>query len=150
MQQLVVWTLDQQRYALPFSVVERVVRAVEVTPLPDAPAIVRGIINVQGQVVPVVDVRARFDLPARTTALTDQIVLAQTARRQVAFFVDAVDGLVDYAARAVVDAASIAPGKGGIAGVLKFSDGMILIHDLDRFLSLDEEQSLDEALSHAS
>lgn len=150
MQQLVVWTLDMQRYALPYSMVERVVRAVEVTPLPDAPDIVRGIINVQGQVVPVVDVRARFNLPARATALTDQIVLAQTARRQVAFFVDAVDGLVDYAERAVVDTASIAAGKGCIAGVLKFSDGMIFIHDLDRFLSLDEEQSLDKALSNAS
>ena len=116
MQQLVVWTLDMQRYALPYSVVERIARAVEVTPLPDAPAIVRGIINVQGRVVPVVDVRVRFDLPARATALTDQIVLAQTARRQVAFFVDAVDGLIDYAECDVVDTASIAPGTGGIAG----------------------------------
>lgn len=147
--QLFVWLLDGQRYGLPYAMVERVVRAVEVTPLPDAPALVLGMINVQGRLVPMIDVRARFALPAREVALADQIVLAQSARRQVAFFVDFVDGLVEYAEDAVVDAAHIAPGKGGVAGVLKFAGGLILIHDLDRFLSLDDELSLDHALSNA-
>ncbi len=146
MQQVVVWTLDAQRYALPFPVVERVVRAVEVTPLPDAPEIVCGVINVQGQVIPVVNMRRRFGLPQREVALTDQIVLAQTARRQIAFFVDAVNGLIEYAEQAEVSAENIAPGMGCISGVVKFADGMVLIHDLERLLSLDEEQSLGKAL----
>lgn len=149
MQQLVVWTLNTQSYALPFTMVERVMRAIEVTPLPDAPDIVCGIINVQGEVVPVVNMRARFSLPEREIALSDQIVLARTSRRQLAFFVDAVNGLVDYAEEAVVHTEDIAPGKGAIAGVLKFPDGMVLIHDLERCLSLDQEHILDIALKNA-
>jgi purine-binding chemotaxis protein CheW len=147
MQKLVVWTLDMQRYALPYAMVERVIRAVEVTPLPDAPQLVRGIINVQGLVIPVINIRTRFHLPEREVALNDQVVLARTARRQVAFFVDGVEGLVDYEESAVVDVGTISPGSGCIAGVLKFPDGMVLIHDLDLLLSLEDEQSLDQALS---
>lgn len=135
-----------QRYALPFSVVERVVRAVEVTPLPDVPEIVCGIVNVQGRVIPVMNVRMRFHLPEREIELGDQLVLAATAQRTVAFFADSVSGVIDYAEDSVVAAEFIVPGMGCIAGVAKLADGMILIHDLDRFLSLDEEQSLSRAL----
>jgi purine-binding chemotaxis protein CheW len=143
---LVVWTLDMQRYALPFSVVERVVRAVEITPLPDAPAVVSGIVNVQGRVIPVVNVRQRLHLPAREMALTDLLVLAHSAKREVAFFADAVSGLADYPEDDIVLSDVIVPGMGCIAGVMKLADGMILIQDLDRLLSLDEENSLDKAL----
>ncbi len=150
MQQLVVWTLDAQRYALPFAAVERVVRAVEVTPLPDAPEIISGIINVQGRIIPVVDMRARFGLPARETALADQIVLARTSRRPLAFFVDDIQGLVESSEDALADASDIVAAPGAIAGVLKFKDGMILIHDLERCLSLEQEHALEAALSDAT
>ena len=56
----VVFTLDEQRYALRLSAVERIVRAVEVIPLPETPKIVIGMINVQGRVMPVVNIRSGF------------------------------------------------------------------------------------------
>ena len=149
MQQLVVWMLGTQSYALPFSVVDRVVRSVEVTPLPDAPEIVSGIINVQGRIIPVVNMRARFGLPPGDISLTDQIVLARTSRRRLAFFVDVVQGMVDYPETAIVSADDIASDMGCIAGVLKFEDGLILIQDLERCLSLEQEHALDAALNNA-
>ena len=60
--QLVAFMLDGQRYGLRLSVVERVVRAVEVTSLPSAPDIVMGVINLAGQIVPVVNIQRRFRL----------------------------------------------------------------------------------------
>ena len=62
---IVVFTLDEQRYALHLLAVERVVRAVEVTALPEAPEIVLGVVNVKGRIVPVINVRRRFRLPER-------------------------------------------------------------------------------------
>jgi purine-binding chemotaxis protein CheW len=150
MRQLVVWTFDAQRYALPLSAVERVVRAVEVTPLPAAPDIVCGVVNVHGQIVPVVDVRRRFHLPARETTLADQIVIAQSARRKVAFFIDAIGGVAECEERDVVPGNRIVPGLERVAGVAKLEDGLILIHDLDSFLSLDEEEVLDKAMHDAN
>ena len=88
MQNLVVWSLDSQRYALPFAVVERVVRVVALTPLPDAPEIIRGIVNVKGMPIPVIDARVRFGLPKRAIRLSDQLVIADTRNRRVAILVD--------------------------------------------------------------
>lgn len=149
MQQLVVWTFDTQCYALPLEAVERVVRAVEIVPLPAAPAIVSGVVNVQGRIVPVVDIRRRFGLLPRETALGDKIVIARTARRRVAFFIDTVSGIAECAEEDVVAADRIVPGLEHVAGVAKLNDGVILIQDMERFLSLDEESALEKAMRDA-
>lgn len=145
--QLVVFALDEQRFAIPLQAVERVVRAVEITPLADAPEFVLGVINVQGRVVPVFDVRGRFRLPARELELNDQFVIAQNSRRTVALVVDAVIGVEACAESEVTSAEQILHGLHCVAGVLKREDGMILIHDLDEFLSLRQEAALEDAMS---
>jgi purine-binding chemotaxis protein CheW len=144
---LVVFTLDDQRYGLPLASVERAMRIVEITPLPDAPAIVLGLINVHGRLVAVVNLRHRFRLPERESALRDEIVVAHTTLRPVALVVDAVIGVMAYAEQQLVGAADILPGSDYLEGVLKLDDGLILIHDLEKFLSLDEARALDVAMA---
>jgi purine-binding chemotaxis protein CheW len=146
MESFVVFYLDELRMALALPAVERVVRAVYFSPLPDAPQIVLGVVNVQGQVIPVVNMRKRFRLPDREIALTDRLVIAQTSRRPVALVVDSVAGVVEYPGP-LVGAGDILPGLEYVTGVAKFDDGLIFIHDLDRFLSLGEEEALDRALA---
>ena len=144
--QLVVFTLNEQRYGLRLSAVERVVRAVEVTLLPSAPEIVLGIINLAGRVVPVMNVRQRFGLPEKESDLSDQFIIARTAMRTVALLVDSVSTLVEASAEDVVHAAKILPRMDYVDGVAKLEDGMILIHDIDKFLSLEEARLLDEVM----
>lgn len=143
---LFVFTLDEQRYALHLSAVHRVVRAAEVTSLPKAPAIVLGVVNVQGQIIPVVNLRRRFRLPERDIGLSDQLIIARTSRRAVALVADAVTGVIDVPGEKVTAGGEVVPGLEYVEGVARLEDGLILIHDLAAFLSLDEEQALDEAL----
>lgn len=138
---------DELRVALPLSFVERVVRAVYLTPLPDAPEIVLGVVNLAGRIIPAVNMRRRFRLPEREIALTDQLVIAHTAQRSVALVTDTVDGISEYAEPDIVDAETILPGLEYIEGVVKLRDGLVLIHNLDRFLSLEEAVSLDRAMA---
>jgi purine-binding chemotaxis protein CheW len=145
--QLVVFFLDDQRYALELDAVERTVRMVEITPLPRAPEIVLGVITFQGRIVPVLDLRLRFRLPPREPGLTDQLIIARTRRRTVALFVDGVSGVVETAPEEIVGPAEIVPGLEYVTGVTRQGDGLVFIHDLDRFLSLDEEQALDAAMT---
>jgi len=145
--QLVAFMLDEQRYGLRLSVVERVVRTVEVIPLPSAPDIVMGVINLAGQVVPVVNVRRRFRFPEKELSLDDQLIIAKTARRTVALLVDSASSLVEIPASDVIQPSEILPRIDYIDGVAKLEDGMILIHDLDKFLSLEEERALDAAMT---
>lgn len=146
---LVVLTLGDQRYGLPLSAVERVVRVVDVTPLPQAPDIVLGVVNIQGRVIPVVNVRRRFRLPERDLALTDQLVIAHTARRPVALAADTVTGVLEYSAKETVRARDIVADIEYVEGVVKLADGLVLIHDLDKFLSLKEETALDRVIEDA-
>ena len=146
---LLLFTLEGQRYGLPFENVERVVRVVEITPLPNAPGVVLGVVNVQGEVIAAVDPRRRFGLPAREIRLSQQLVIARTARRRVAMLVDRVSGLTEYPEHAEFTAASLVPGTEHVAGVVRLEDGLVLIRDLERFLSLEEERALDEAMPHA-
>lgn len=147
--QLVVFALDDQRYGVALSAVERVTRSVDITPLPKAPDIVLGIVNVQGRVIPVIDLRRRFRLPEREIALTDRLVIAHTAQRPVALVADSVSGVLEHAGPDRVGAEAILPGLEYVDGVVKLDDGLILIHDLDRFLSLDEAEALDRAMAAA-
>jgi len=143
---LVVFTLDGGRYALPLSSVKRVIPAIEITPLPQAPGITLGVINIRGEILPVVNIRKRFRLPEREVDLGDQIILGHTSRRSVAMVVDTVSGVMEAPKERVVIPDKIAPNLRYIEGVVKLEDGIVLIHDLDKFLSLEEEQDLDAAL----
>ena len=143
---LVIFTLDDQHYALSLPTVGRVVRIVAITPLPNAPDIILGVVNFQGQVISVINVRRRFCLPEREIAISDQLLVAHTARRPVALVADAVLDVIACPAQNLIAAAQIVPGMEYVEGVIKLEDGLTLIHDLDKFLSLEEEHLLDRAL----
>ncbi len=146
LQQLVGFGLDGQDYAVNLAAVERIVHVVEVAPLPRAPEIVLGVINFSGRIIPVVDLRRRFRLPEKEAGLYDYLMIARTSKRQLAFSVDRVTGVLEYPETEVTAADRIVPGLEYLAGVLKLKDGLIFIHDLESFLSLDEEKSLNRAL----
>jgi purine-binding chemotaxis protein CheW len=143
---LVIFTLDDQRYALPLHAAERVVRMVAITPLPNAPGIILGVVNFQGRVIPVINVRRRFRLPEREIMLTDQLIVAHTARRAVALVADAVLDVIASSEQNLIATENILPKLEYVEGVVKLTDGLIFIHDLEKFLSLEEEGSLDQAL----
>jgi purine-binding chemotaxis protein CheW len=88
----VLFTVDDETYALRIWEVERIVRAVEVKPLPEAPPHVCGVVNVQGRILPVVDLRVRFGLPSREVRLEDHFIIASTENFSVVLPVDAALG----------------------------------------------------------
>lgn len=144
---LVVFRLDANRYAVELARVERVVRRVALTPLPQAPEIVPGVLDVAGVLVPAVDVRRRFRLPSRLPAAEDQFLIVHTARRRLAMVVDEVLSVATVPAAQVTSPGSIVPGLEFLSGILQLpGSGIVLIHDVDAFLSLDDEARLAAAL----
>ncbi len=143
---LFAFAVEGQRYALYLSAVEKIVRAVEVTPLPKAPEIVSGLINMHGQVIPVLNIRRRFRLPEREIGASDQFIIARTSKRTVALCADDVSGVIEHPEQEVTRAQEILPHMEYVEGVMKLDDGIVLIHDLDTFLSLEEENKLDKAV----
>jgi len=148
--QLVVFTLEAQHYALPLARVQRVVRMVEVTSLPKAPEMVLGVIDLEGSIIPVMSMRKRFGLSEPETSLSDQLIVADTATRSLALVVNSVTGVVERTAGEVTEAEKILPGVEYVEGITKLEDGLLFIHNLDRFLSKKEGQQLDGLLARAA
>jgi purine-binding chemotaxis protein CheW len=147
--QLVVFRLHDQLYALRLEVVDRIVRIAEITALPSAPDIVLGVINIQGRVIPVVDPCPRFGLPQRELELSDQLIIARTSRRAIGLLVAGVEGVVDCPRSQLSEGQAILANSRYVEGVLKREDGLIMIHDLDSFLSPLEDRNLAHALASA-
>lgn len=146
---LVLLTVAGQSFALHLDAVDRVVRMVEVTPLPGAPEAVEGVVDVHGEVIPVVSIRRRLGLASRALAVSDSLMLVQTRHRRIAVIAESVPGVVERPTADFVSSRDIAYGSRQIEGVLKTDDGLVLIQDVDRFFSPEEAQSLDLALARS-
>jgi purine-binding chemotaxis protein CheW len=142
-----VFSVSGQRYALPLAGVRRTLRAMAITPLPGAPAIVLGIVDVAGVVIPAIDLRARFGHAARALRLSDQFIVARTATRVVALVVDAATGVMEIPLARRTPVTGLVPGSAHVSGVLTLDDGLVLIQDLDKLLSLEEDAVVDRALA---
>ena len=144
--QLIAFTLDDQRFALSISSVNRIIRVVGIAPLPKGPDIVIGIINVQGNIIPVVNIRKRFCLPERDINLNDQIIITHTSKRAIGIVVNSVIGLIESAEEKIVTSEAIVPGIDYVEGVVKLEDGLLIIHDIEKFLSIEEEVAIYNAV----
>jgi purine-binding chemotaxis protein CheW len=146
--QIVVFTLDEQLYALPLPAVIKVIHVIEIRHLPKAPEIISGIINVRGRIIPVVDIRKRLGMVVREIDPNDRLIVADTGKREVAILVDSVTGITDLEPKQMARSKNAEPFAEHISGVAKTEDGLILIYDLAGFLSIDEEKNLDLTLKN--
>lgn len=78
--------------------------------------------------------------------VSDKLILACTHRRELLLWVESVQGIMSPAESAVVPAAEVLPGLEQIKGIVRLADGMLLIHNLNAFLSLDEERQIETVL----
>jgi len=146
---LLIFMLGPLRLALHVEVVREVVRAVAIAVLPRAPAIVEGVINVRGAIVPVLDIRSRFRLAPESLHPDQHLIIAWAGVRLVGLRVDRATGFVTVERTAIEAAAPAVPGVEYVAGIARLPDGLLVINDLRGFLALDEAAQLDAATSDA-
>ncbi len=144
--QFILFFVEGQSFVIPLKSVIRIVRAVSITPLPKMPDVVEGVLNLQGDVIPVVNLRKRFNLPARLIEPEDHFIVVNTEKRIVAILVDEVSDIIESDDDQVVKNKAIIPGSEHIEGIVMTDQGMILIQDLDQLLLLEEEEQLDASL----
>jgi purine-binding chemotaxis protein CheW len=150
---ILTFELNGRRHAFRADDVVQVVQMVEISPLPGAPAVIEGIVNVRGTIVPVFDLRARLGVPARGIDPTQHLVILATGARSSAVRVDVAEDFVtipdaDIAA-SLADSGVGQAGSRHVAGVAATPDGTTIIYDLAAFLSQSETETLDSALATA-
>ena len=142
-----VFTLETRRFAVRARYVREVVRAVAISALPAAPPVMEGVVNYRGRVVPVLDIRARFGLPPVPLHPKQHFIVAEAGPRLVVLRVDHAAELLEVPDAVVETAGDAAPGARLTEGFVRLPDGLVVIHDLERFLSLDEGEQVDAAVA---
>jgi purine-binding chemotaxis protein CheW len=142
---LVLYDEGPRHYGVPVPAVLRVVRMVALTPVPEAPRGVLGVLNMHGRVVPVLSLNERFGIGS-SAGFQHQLILAQTGACALGLVAHEVNGVVECRSSDLIPAARVLPTmRGLITEVLKQGGNLVLIPDLDLLLSTDDQVWLNEA-----
>ncbi len=150
--QLVVFKVAEEEFATDIMQVQEIIRLEKVTAVPHAPSFVEGVVNLRGTVLPVVDLRRRFDMEEKEYSDATRVVVVDVNDRKTGIIVDAVSEVMSLPNKSIEPAPAIVKagyGEDFIEGVGKIDGGdrMILILRTDRLLSDEEMSAFDEAAS---
>jgi purine-binding chemotaxis protein CheW len=147
--QLVTFHVAREEFAVDILDVREINRMMEITRVPQAPEFVEGVINLRGQVIPVVDLRKRFGLEAEERDKNTRIVVVELGSKVVGFLVDSVSEVLRVSTSLVEPPPALASGIEAdyIRGVVKLEDRLLVLLDLHRLLNRGEARELQEFAS---
>ena len=135
----VLFRIDRQHYALPLDHVIRAVRMVALTLVPDVPNSVLGVINISGQIVPVIDLRRLFGQAGRHPELQDNLLIVQVHGNTIAIVVDELLNVHEFTSKQVQSPPRAVSSSRFVAGAVQQEDILILVlNDFRLFPDKDE------------
>lgn len=144
--QLVTFELLGEVFALPILDVREIIRPTTITPVPQAPGFVEGVINLRGQIIPIVDLRKRFGIDANAMDDDTRIIVVELGNGVVVgLIVDAVREVERLPSEAITPPPALVAGSIGaeyIKGISNHEDKMIIHIDLRRVFNTDEMNAL--------
>ena len=143
----VVSEVDTVKFALPSVAVDRVERAVMLTPVPEAPAPVLGVVNDAGIVVPVLGLRGRLGNVERDVVPSDRLVFSSANGRRIALLVDHISDVIEVDAETAQSADEVWKGVSFLKSFAGVGADVILVQDLGALLDSDQERDLTTALA---
>jgi purine-binding chemotaxis protein CheW len=138
------FTLDKQHYGLPISIVNKVLPIAEITSLPKYPPFILGVINIHGNILPVIDIRYLLGLPQKEVNLLDRLIIINMASQNFMLIIDSVTA-ISKCLRSDIIPADQAAGhqKEPISGILKQNKNLIFILDIEKLLSQNDLQIIE-------
>lgn len=130
--------LEQQRFAIDSESVCNIIRALAVTEVPEAPSYLYGVMNLHGEILPVINLRNRLNFPELPIRVEDHFLICHSSKRKLVLVVDEVYGVETLSEVNFISTEKINPGL-KISRMTKDEQGIILIYDLEELLNSQEE-----------
>jgi purine-binding chemotaxis protein CheW len=139
----VIFRLDEQRYGIDISIVNAIEKQVELVPMPDAADHIKGVINLRGEVIPVLNLKEKFNMDSRSTEKESAIII-KIGEMIVALEVDAVEGIHDVEENAVIDMPVIIKNNRikYFDKLTKINNSLVVLIDEQYLLSENEQESV--------
>ncbi len=144
LRQFISFGVGEETHGVELLRVKEVIRVRELTRLPGAPSFVKGIINLRGDVIPIMDLRDRFGLEARRQTTQTRVIVVEVDRRLVGMAVDSASQVVRIPPDQIDPPPPVlqGPSQEFIAGVGKLGDKLVILLDPDIILTPDEKAAL--------
>ncbi|MBV8298968.1 MAG: chemotaxis protein CheW [Candidatus Eremiobacteraeota bacterium] len=145
--QVVSFKLGSEEYGVDIAQVQEINRMVAVTHVPRAPQFMEGVINLRGQLIPIIDLRARFGMPRADHTKNTRIVVTEIGAKRVGMVVDSVSEVLRLPLEQIEPAPEMITGVETeyIRGVGKIEERLIILLDLARIISGSEKRELESA-----
>jgi purine-binding chemotaxis protein CheW len=144
LRQFISFSVGDEEYGLELLRVKEVIRVREITWLPKAPSFVKGIINLRGDVIPIIDLRDKFGLEAKENTAMTRVIVVEVEGRLMGMVVDSASQVVRIPADQIDPPPPVLGGLSQefITGVGKLEDKLIILLNADAILTVDEIKAL--------
>jgi purine-binding chemotaxis protein CheW len=144
--QVACFCLKDDLYAVDIMRIKEIIRPQKLTPLPQAPSFIDGIINLRGAVIPVVDLRKRFDMPPRDLTISTRLLIVRLSGQTLGLVVDDVTEVITVPVNDIKPPPAISDGAivNHLLGVCLSGDNLVMLLDIDRLLTTNEVSALGE------
>ncbi len=143
--QLVSFRLGEEEYGIDILHVQEINRIMEITHVPKCAYFVEGVVNLRGKVIPVLDLRKRFGLPVKENDKETRIIVVEISGKTIGLIVDSVDEVLRLPVSTIDPTppmVSTSIDAKCINGVGKLEDRLIIIIDIEKFLTEEEKSVL--------
>lgn len=143
--QLVTFNIGEEEFGMDIMHVKEIIRMMEITKVPKSPEFVDGVINLRGNVVPIIDLRKRFSMAGKDRDKNTRISVVELGGTIVGFVVDSVHEVLRIPTDTVEPPPPVVAGIDSdyIKGVGKLDDRLLILLDLQKLLSREEREALD-------
>jgi purine-binding chemotaxis protein CheW len=144
LRQFISFSVGEEEYGLELMRVKEVIRIREITWLPKAPTFVKGIINLRGDVIPIIDLRDKFGLPRTENTAMTRVIVVEVEGRLMGMVVDSASQVVRIAADQIDPPPPVLGGlsREFITGVGKIDDKLVILLNTDAILTMEELKAL--------
>lgn len=144
--QFVEFKLGDEKYGVDILQVKTIERMMPITRVPKAPSFVEGVINLRGEIVPVIDLKKRFDLPEGKITENTRIIIVTVKDLTVGMIVDSATEVIQLPQDEIEDAPAITSGIDSdyLEGVGKINDELLILLNLAKVLRPKEVEELSE------
>lgn len=142
--QLVIFELANELYGIPISMVESIIKMQAITQLPQTPAYMKGVTNLRGSVLPVLDLRTRFGLPAGQDTRQSRIIIVSMGNVKVGVIVDGVSEVLRVADELIEPLPPMVNSVNSVflKGIVRQERRLIILLELSKALDLAEQRQM--------
>lgn len=143
--QLACFRIGAAMYALEIMRIKEIIRPQKLTPVPKAPPFIEGVINLRGAVIPIVDLRKRFDLPTAIVDRKTRVIICALSGKILGLVVDEVAEVRRYSRQEVQPSPHFLQGKEAqfFRGICRRDDDLVMVLNLEKILSSSEKIDLE-------